>query len=87
MKKRRLHLVDEEEENKSHQDEEVQISYPATPMLSIADALEFFNTSDLFKSSNYSETAAERKEVPPLAYITDDYYILPKSYADEYLLS
>lgn len=88
LKKRRLHFINkrEEEEEKKNDYEQVQ-SYPATPMLSIADALEFFNSTDFCKSPNRFKTPAERKEVPPLAYITNDYYIFPKNYAEEYLFS
>lgn len=94
MKKRRLHLVNEEDEEMTRlqlidEDEmkkilrlskeglkyqREEICYPSTQMLNITDIID--------SSSNYVKTVAERK-----AYLTDDYYILPRNYTEEYFFS
>lgn len=82
LKKRRLHIIKEEEKkNASHE----EISYPATPMLSIAD-LEFFPV-ELFQPLRRIKTPAERKQIPSVPYLTSEYNIFPKNYSEEYLFS
>lgn len=86
MKKRRLHLLNEEDEEKRrlqliYEDEmkrilrlsKEEISYPSTQMLNITDIIE--------SSSNHVKTVEEP------SYLTNDYYILPRNYAEEYFLS
>lgn len=75
---------EEEEEEKKPCYEE--ISYPATPMLSIAE-LEFLNRTELYKNSYRFKTAAERKQLPELSYFTNDCNFLSKNYTKEYHLS